>query len=61
MKSIVMIFGKESTNQIFMKSIDLVFGKEKSEIYDGFSCKSKILRRNSTLDLCRLINQHIKI
>ena len=56
-----MIFGKESTNQIFMKSIDLVFGKEKSEIYDGFSCKSKILRRNSTLDLCRLINQHIKI
>ena len=29
--------------------------------YDGFSCRSKILRRNSTLDLCMLINQHIKI
>ena len=33
----------------------LVFKKTWS-FYDGFSCRSKILRRNSTLDLGMFIN-----
>jgi len=35
---------------------DFSFEKKKWNFYDGFSCKSKILSRNSTLNLYMFIN-----
>ena len=50
-------------NEFWNKNLDLVFidRKEwKNVSCDGFSCRSKILNRNLTLDLCMFINQHFK-
>ena len=50
-------------NEFWNKNSDLVFidRKEcKNFSCDGFSCKSKILNRDLTLNLCMLIDQHIK-
>ena len=42
--------------KIMEKNADLVFVWKTWSFYDGFSCISKILRRNSTLDLGIFIN-----